>query len=487
MKKTLELINQQRLADAIDGSVFLPIPADRFHSRHVMGTDDVDARRRPIPDQPIESFLRWNILRQSVVGRTIKRRERVHVHVHEMVIQNVCGSLLDTLSPIDIRVIQNQRPLSGASSEFVEIGNVVGKRVNCRPRLPHEQYGYDCNPGAAASQAFHNSACPHKQQGKNWNHIAKPDLHGSDAINHEVEHDARYQNDFAPPVSQSFLEIEQRGSREQNRWYRCFDRESDEEVVPPATGLQFAEQIPWISGYDFDIHHQAVAEVDRRPLRKEICRLDDEQRSASHYQQSFDRRAAVAGNADDDDQQRQEHAGKFGRHCRAERESGEEIFLFPEEVQRENREDCQWNVRGNKHAVRKQIRRERIHGRREKSLGYSEHISCPEKRDNQTHRSKKDHHRAAPEKKSIGIVVIKEVESELEFRCSFPVFSSRAEFRTKQEKRKRGHQFSQRWMFRIQSEVVRLPIAEAGDKVDRFIVGCGKFWNSQQGLKAEGH
>src|SRR6185369_1786110 len=145
----LEPIDQQRLSNSIDGRVMLPIAADHSHSCNIMCADDVDARRRPVPHESIECLIPWNVLRQPVVRWVIERRERVHVHVRQMMIENIFGSLFDSLSPVNIRVVKDQRTLNSASREFVEIWNVVWKRADGRPSLPQEQHSYDCNSGAS--------------------------------------------------------------------------------------------------------------------------------------------------------------------------------------------------------------------------------------------------------------------------------------------------------------------------------------------------
>src|SRR5207247_266039 len=52
------------------------------------------------------SFSRRKISGPSVIWRVVQRRERIHGHSIKMMVAHVIGGLLDTLSPIHIRIVQ---------------------------------------------------------------------------------------------------------------------------------------------------------------------------------------------------------------------------------------------------------------------------------------------------------------------------------------------------------------------------------------------
>src|SRR5262249_28373413 len=331
------------------------------------------------------------------------------------------------LAPIDIRVIEDSRSTRRTSGEFVEVRNIVWKRVNRRPCLPHKQHGNCTNTSLARCQARHNSTRPYKQQGQNGQQIPEANLIGSDRIDNQIKTDSRNQNDFAPTVDQSFLEISEREYQPQQCGNRCFEYERGQKVVPPTAVLQLAEQIEWIIGNDLHVYPSAISKIEQRRFGKQICSFDHQQRSTSHDQQSSQCATPVPGNTHNDDECGQESSRELAGHRGAERQARVEVAAFPKQIERQNREHRKRHIRRNQHPVSQQVWRERIETRSEQACSRAEQVSCPQERDDQSNGRKSNHCRPAPKQQPVGFVLVKKIETEGVFGAAFPGFIIRIE------------------------------------------------------------
>src|SRR6185295_8607868 len=96
----------------------------------------------------------------------------------QMMRAHVFGRLLYTLPPVDIRIIQKRGPFGRAAGNFVEVRNVVWKRMNGGPPLPQREYRENGNTRAGERQPWNDAADPYENQRKYRKQITHANLIG---------------------------------------------------------------------------------------------------------------------------------------------------------------------------------------------------------------------------------------------------------------------------------------------------------------------
>src|SRR5947207_13532754 len=104
---------------------------------HIMRTDDIGSRSGLADQHSVDHVAVSKVFGQAVILGTgaSKWIEEHNIHVLQLPFSHVFGSLLQTLSPIDIRIVQQRRSSCGAAGHFVEVGNIVRESRYTRPAV----------------------------------------------------------------------------------------------------------------------------------------------------------------------------------------------------------------------------------------------------------------------------------------------------------------------------------------------------------------
>src|SRR5262249_33565371 len=148
------------------------------HPNYIMRADDVGSWSRCMEQHPFGNFSIDNVLGQAVVFRAgpFEGIKEQNVHIVEPPLSYVLGGLLQPLSPIDIRIVEECRSAGGAPRHFVEVGNIVWESRNTRPRMPRKECPDDCRSRSGSQKLRDDPAHPDEKQREYRKNVANTDL-----------------------------------------------------------------------------------------------------------------------------------------------------------------------------------------------------------------------------------------------------------------------------------------------------------------------
>src|SRR5438034_343427 len=376
---------------------------------HVMRTDDIGSRSGPADQHPVDHFALSKVFGQAIILGTGASEwiEKHNIQVLQLPFSHVLGSLLQTLSPIDIRIVQQRRSSRGAAGHFVEVGNIVRESRCTRPGVPGNECR-QCYRSRSRSQKSRDDAThPDENKRKHRKNVANSDLTGENRRGRKEKSDADQQNHLTPALTKP---------------PSCFN------------------------------HQQASRGHDEKafyllPHKTEAGEDNRQQRAGE-----FDR-----------------HCSTQSQSSRKVAQPRRLFSAFPKQVKRQNAENRHWNIRGNEHSMGEEIRTERVKRQREYARCGTEQITSPQKSNGSPERRDEHHHRAGPEQQAVRVISVKKLEGECVFDGSLPALFRCIEPGVKRQERQRSQQFCQRRMLRVHSKISCLQVAVSCREVDRLI------------------
>src|SRR5437016_7284698 len=210
-----------------------------------MRTDDVGSRSRCSDQHLLDNFSITCISGQTIVlgARALEGVEEHDGHVLEPPLPHVLRSLLHTLSPIDIGIVQECRPSCGAAGHFIEVGNIVRECRNARPGVPHKQCCHNSRSRSCHQKLRYDAAHPNENEREYRKNVANADLTGENRRRHQKKSDANQQEHLAPAVDEAPSCFNRTNENKYKRGKRCLESKGNQKVVPPPSRLQLSEQI----------------------------------------------------------------------------------------------------------------------------------------------------------------------------------------------------------------------------------------------------
>ena len=125
----LECVHPERFTNTIDGLVYLPCGIHMAHSGYIMCADDIRACRGAVEQKSLKNVRSAKILRQSVIfcTGTIKRIESVNRRLLQLLGLNISRCLFQSLSPVNVRIIQQRRASGDTPGHLIKIRDVIRK------------------------------------------------------------------------------------------------------------------------------------------------------------------------------------------------------------------------------------------------------------------------------------------------------------------------------------------------------------------------
>ena len=456
-----------------------------------MCADDVNAWSGPVEYQPLKNIGAVKIFRQPIILRAgaVKRIEGQDGEIFHLPSPNIVCGLLQSLSPINIGIIEEGDSSSGTAGHFVEVRDVVRKGGNAGPGVPGEKSSENGNTRSCREKIRNDAAYPDEEQRECWKNIADSDLTGAHRNHYDVKRDACEQDHFAPRIDETSGCSNCCENDEDERWEGSLKRERNGEVVPPSTRLEFAEQIKSIVTQVVRIDEAHVSKIQERRSRKQVRRFNHEEGCCPHDEEAL---YLPADQTEGDKDDRQGRSGEFAGHRGAARQTRKDIALprrvfvsFPEEIKGQNREHGQWNISRHQHSVSEKVRAERIKREGEYTCRTPEEIARPHKRHRGSNCREEDHRGSRPEEEAISVISIKKLERERVFDSCSPTLLGSVESWPERQEGKCSQQFCQRRVFGIHSEVPRFPIAVAGRYMNRLIGSGGQSRYSEHRFNAK--
>src|ERR1051326_8842169 len=207
------------------------------HPCYIMRADDVCPFFGPVEQQSLNNVRTPKILRQTVIFShgAIKRIEGIDNRVHYLFAPDVLCRLFQSLSPINIRVIEQCSSSRNASGHLIEVRDVIGKGGDARPSMPCKESCENHRPDSRFEQIRNNAAYPDKQQRKVRQNIAKTYLIGADCDYHDVKRNGGEQYRLTPRINKPSSRPDPCQYHEEERRQSRFECECGREVVPPST------------------------------------------------------------------------------------------------------------------------------------------------------------------------------------------------------------------------------------------------------------
>src|SRR5437867_5560040 len=458
---------------------------------HIMRTDDIGSRCRRDDRHAVCHVAVLNVLEQAIIlgAGGSKWIEEHNIHVLQLPFSHVLGSLLQALSPIDIRIVQQRRSSCGAAGHFVEVGNIVRESRYTRPGVPRNECRQYYRSRSRSQKFWDDATHPDENKREYRKNIANSDLIGENRRGYKKKSDGDQQDHLAPAVNKASGCVDGSHNNKYHNGKRCLEGESKQEVIPPAPRLQLSEQIERIIFQMIGVDETHVSKVQERRGGKQISCFNHQQASRGHDEKAF---YLLTHKTEAGEDNRQQRAGEFDRHCSTQRQSSRKVAqpgrlfsAFPKQVKRQNAENRHWNIRGNEHSMCEEIRTERVKRHREYARRGAEQITSPQKSNGCPERRDEHHHRAGPEQQAVRVISVKKLEGECVLDRSLPVLFRCIEAGMKRQERQRSEQFCQRRMLRVHSKISCLPVAVSGREVDRLIRSRRQPAYGEQRLKTK--
>ena len=458
---------------------------------HIMRTDDIGSRSGSADQHPVDHFALSKVFGQAIILGTGASEwiEKHNIHALQLPFSHVFGSLLQTLSPIDIRIVQQRRSSCGAAGHFVEVGNIVRESRYTRPGVPRNECRQYYRSRSRSQKSRDDATHPDENKRKHRKNVANSDLTGENRRGHKEKSDADQQDHLAPAVNKAPSCFDGSHDDKYHNGKRCLEGKRNQEVIPPAPRLQLSEQIKRIIFQMIGIDETHVSKVQERRGRKQISCFNDQQAGRGHDEKAF---YLLPHKTEAGEDNRQQRAGEFDRHCSTQSQSSRKVAqprrlfsAFPKQVKRQNAESRHWNIRGDEHSMCEKIRTERVKGHREYARCGAEQITSPQKSNGSPERRDEHHHRAGPEQQAVRVISVKKLEGECVFDGSLPVLFRCIEPGVKRQERQRSQQFCQRRMLRVHSKISCLQVAVSCRQVDRLIRSRRQPAYGEQRLKTK--